>query len=46
MQVFKTQVGQCPGCGSSMSSELSASGVFMREGTKAREDGVIDIDVD
>ena len=45
MQVFKGQSGQCMQCGSVMSSELSAGGVFMREGAVAREDGVVDVEV-
>ena len=45
VQVLKGQPGMCMSCGSTMSSELSANGVFFREGAAAREDGVVEVDV-
>ena len=48
VQVLKGQRGQCFYCGSTFSSELSASGVFIREGsapTRPREDGVVEVEV-
>jgi len=45
VQVINGQRGQCFSCGATMSSELSASGVFTREGAAAREDGVVEVEV-
>jgi hypothetical protein len=45
-QVIKGQQGRCLSCGATMSSELSSSGIFLREGSVSREDGVVDIDID
>mmetsp|Transcript_5122 Transcript_5122/g.11359 ORF Transcript_5122/g.11359 Transcript_5122/m.11359 type:complete len:215 (+) Transcript_5122:291-935(+) len=44
VQVIKGQQGQCFACGATMSSELSDSGVFLREGAASREKGVVDVD--
>lgn len=44
-QVLKGQSGQCMYCGNTYSSELSSSGVFTRSGVKAREDGVVEVEV-
>lgn len=43
-QVLKGQRGFCGYCGSTFSSELSGS-MFLREGGKASEDGVVEVDV-
>jgi len=43
MQVIKGQEGQCFACGSTMSSELSESGVFLR-GPGRDSAGVVDVD--
>jgi hypothetical protein len=42
---LKGQRTQCNFCGASMSSERSPSGVFTREGTSTREDGVVEVEV-
>jgi len=44
VQVIKGQQGQCFSCGSTMSSEQSAQGVFLRDFAVSRESGVVDVD--
>jgi len=45
VQVLNGQRGQCFSCGATMSSELSPSGVFTREGAAATDDGVVEVEV-
>ena len=42
---FKGQRTACMACGAPMSSDLSASGVFTREGAAATDDGVVEVEV-
>lgn len=46
VQGIKGQRIQCMTCGALLSSDLDASGVFLREGAVATESGVVDIEVD
>ena len=46
VQAFKGQQAQCFSCGAVFSSELSPSGVFMRQGAQSRDSGVVDIDIE
>ena len=44
VQGFKGQRTVCMNCGASMSSDVTASGVFTREGAAATTPGVIEVD--
>ena len=44
VQLLKNQRGQCMTCGASMSSEVQ-QGVFIRDGSAARESGVVEVEV-
>jgi len=45
-QGLKGQSTQCFACGTTMSCEVSESGVFYREGAAAREPGVVDVEIE